>query len=342
MKKKHTKNRHHNSTKKITSVDVARLAGVSQSTVSRAFGTGNELTEETKKKVLKAAMELKYRPNAIARSLTSQNTNIVGIVMANAKSPFYSKTLDEFTIKLQKLGKQTLLFSVEKGRDIDEILSHVLEYRVDGLVITSATISSEMAEECANIGTPVILFNRYATGTNVSAVCCDNVKGGRDVADYLLDRGYTQLAYIGGNPKSSTNIDRLKGFQERLQERGFSDLLIRNDEYSYESGYRIAKELILEGKKPEVIFCASDIVALGAMDAAKHEFNLKTPEEIAIVGFDDIEMASWPTYSLTTIQQPIEEMTEFAIDLLESKIKKMNTKCELKLFPGKLIKRGSA
>lgn len=327
--------------KRITSIDVANLAGVSQSSVSRAFNPGSGLAEETRQKVLEAARELGYTPNAIARSLTSRSTNIIGIVMANPSSPFYSQILVDFTNGLQRRGRQTLLFNAEPGHDIDDILSRVLEYQVDGLIITAATISSEMADQCAKKGTPVILFNRYVLGANVSAVCCDNVEGGRVIANYLLDSGHRNIAYMAGVGNASTTIDRLKGFEDRLRERGVIDFVTEYGDYSYESGYEAAKRLLLKDNPPDAIFCANDIMALGAMDAARFELGLKIPEDVSIVGFDDIPTAAWPTYSLTTIHQPLKEMVDATIELLEKRLEDPSLEPVLKLFPGELIERSS-
>jgi len=217
----------------------------------------------------------------------------------------------------------------------------VLQYRVDGLIITSATLSSEMADECARSGVPVILFNRYVRGANVSAVCCDNVEGGRSVADHLLDTGHRRLAYIAGKENTSTNIDREKGFTNRLRERGILHWLREQGEYTYESGYEAAKRLLQQDNPPDAIFCANDIMALGAIDAARHVVGLKVPEDVSIVGFDDIPTANWPSYSLTTIRQPVNQMIEATIELLLERFETPDIEPVLQLVPGPLIQRAS-
>ena len=168
--------------KKTSSNDVARVARVSQSTVSRVFSQSDAVTQKTKDKVLAAARKLGYKPNAIARSLITRRTDIVGIVMADITNPFYPTVLEKLTQRLQSTGRRALLFNVNPDRDVDDTLPLLLQYQVDAIVITSATISSEMTDECVRLGTPVILFNRYVPGVQVSAVSCDNVAGGRLVA----------------------------------------------------------------------------------------------------------------------------------------------------------------
>lgn len=326
---------------RVTSIDVARAAGVSQSSVSRALTPGSILSDETRKKILATIDELGYKPNAIARSLISHKTNIIGIVMVNS-APFYANILTEFTKRLQNTGRQVLLFNSEQDQDIDNILSTVLQYRVDGLIIASAWLSSRMADECVRNGTPVILFNRYVPNANSSAVCCDNVEGGRMVANFFLDAEHKHIAYISGKENVSTNNDRKKGFIDRLNERGYTDCIIEAGKYSYTSGAEAARRLLAREDRPDAIFCADDTMALGTMDVARYEFGLRIPEDLSVVGFDDIPMASWPTYSLTTVRQPVERMLDATMELLELRLSNINEKPILQLFDGKLIKRNSA
>ncbi len=327
--------------KRVTSFDVARLAGVSQSTVSRSFSFESRVSQKTREKVLAAAKQLGYKPDAIARSLSTQQSNIIGIVMADITSPFYPYVLAKFSSQLQDQGRQVLLFNAAPDQEVDDILPLVLQYRVDALIITSATISSAVADECAQSGSPVILFNRYVLGANASAVCCDNVEGGRMVANFLLDTGHKKLAYISGKQDTSTNIDRKKGFADRLRERGYINWWLEQGEYTYESGYEAAKRLLQQDDPPDAIFCANDIMALGAMDAARFEVEIRVPEELSIVGFDDIPPAAWPPYSLTTIRQPVNQMIEATFELLFERLENPELGPAFKLIPGLLIQRNS-
>ena len=327
--------------KRITSIDVAKRAGVSQPTVSRVFSTDSpNVKADKKERVLKAADELGYRPNVIARMMSTSKTNIIGIVMANITSPFYPYVLDKFLQRLNALDRQVLLFAASANQKVDDILPLILQYQVDALIVTSATLSSEMADECARNDMPVILFNRYVTGANVSAVCADNVEGGRRIADLLLDTGHQQLAYIAGNPDTSTNIDRHKGFTERLREHGYTKLQHVQGKYTYDAGYYAAYQLLQGTAPPDAIFCANDIMAIGAMDAAR-ELGISVPSEVSIVGFDDIPMASWQAYKLTTISQEVDEMIDATIELLLDKLEDPQSTPVLKLVPGQLKIRES-
>lgn len=331
---------HITTVRRITAADVGRLAGVSQPTVSRALADENKVTPETREKVLNAVLKLGYKPNAIARSLTSQKTDIIGIVTRMHLTAFLP-VLEMFTSKLQRVGKQVLLFSAEPDQQLDDVLFRVLQYQVDGIIITAASLSSKMTEVCARQGTKVLLFNRYVPGAEANAVCCDNVEGGRLLANYLLDTGHKRLGFVGGAENASTTIDRLKGFRDRLRERGVIDVPTICGEYSYEWGYQGVKSM-LQGDNPcDAIFCANDIIALGAMDAIRYDLGLRIPEDVSIVGFDDIQQAAWPTYSLTTIHQPFDKMVDVGIEMLFDSLENKNSGASLRLLEGGLVERST-
>ncbi len=328
--------------KQITSIDVAELAGVSQPTVSRAFDPDSPVSSATRSRVLAAAAELGYTPNVIARSLKSRSTNIVGIIMANlTPSFFYPTVLEKFTQQLQELGKQVLLFGAPPDRSVDEILPQVLGYQVDSLIIASTTPGEAIIEECARIGTPVILFNRFAPQTQANVVCCDNEDGGRQVANALLDAGHQRIAYLAGTSNTATNLMREKGFVGQLQARGYSDYLREEGSYAYENGRFAARRLLDRDDPPDAIFCAADVLALGVLDVARYELGIRVPEELSVIGFDDIPMASWPAYNLTTIRQPVDEMIDTAVQLISDR-KSGAPAGNTHLLPGELITRGSA
>ena len=163
------------------------------------------VSDDKRQRVRAAAQELGYHPNAIARSLTTERTNTIGMVMANLTSPFYPYALEKFLQRFQQIGKQALLFTVAHNQSVDELTTHIFQHRVDALIVASATLSSDMADACLRYGTPVILFNRYAHNTSANAVCSDNVEGGRRAADLLLDTGHQRIAYIAGESSASTN-----------------------------------------------------------------------------------------------------------------------------------------
>ena len=326
--------------KRITSFDVAQRADVSQSTVSRVLSNDQRMTLETREKVLEAARELGYQPNAMARSLITQRSQIIGLVTSDLSNPFFPHVLEVFTERLHAQGWMVLLFTTGRGESIDDLLPSVLAYQVDGLIIASAGLSSTIAETCLQRGVPVVLFNRYALTSGASAVVCDNIAGGRAIADLLLDAGCSRPAYIAGREDSSTNRDRERGFRERLHERGASKLLREPGTYSYEAGFVAAKRLLEMRSAPDAIFCANDITALGALDAAR-ALKWRVPEDLAVVGFDDIPAASWGAHNLTTVRQPVSEMIDLSIQILLERIENPKLQPSTHFLPGTLIERAS-
>mgnify|MGYP000077962865 CR=1 FL=1 len=326
----------------VSQLDVARLAGVSQAAVSRVFTPGASVSEDTRAKVMAAVEILGYRPNVIARSLVSNSTYIIGLVVKRFTNPFYAKMIQDFTRTLQEHGYWTLVLNIAENEELEKTLLTALQYRVDGLIITSATLSSHLAQECARFGRPVVMFNRYATEGSAHVVCSDNALGGRLVADAFLDAGCRRIAFIAGEESSSTNRDREAGFVCRLHERG-GTLSFRESagDYSYELGYEAAARLLQNGERPDAIFCANDLIAMATLDLAVHKLNIKVPEELSIVGFDDIPPAGWPSYNLTTVRQPFGMLVDTTINVLLDAISNPGMQPVQRVIPPRLIWRES-
>ncbi|MBV9747751.1 MAG: LacI family DNA-binding transcriptional regulator [Acetobacteraceae bacterium] len=323
----------------VTARQLARVLGISQSTVSRAFSPGGTVAPAMRARVLEAAARLGYQPNAIARSLSTRRSGIVGIVMATMTNPFYPEVLEHLSRRLHEADLRTLLFNVPPGQELDSELPLLLRYQVDAVVIASATISSAMAREWAATGRAAVLFNRTVPGAKVASVSCDNEAGGRAVADFLVARGHRCPAFVAGRRDTSTNLDRERGFLARLQDLGVPlHARVDGGEYSYEAGFAAALELA--GQRPDAIFFANDIMALGGMDALRHRLRLCVPEDVSVVGFDDIPMAAWPSYGLTTVQQPVQRMIEETVRILVE-AGRGGEATQVHLLPGCLIERGS-
>ncbi len=328
--------------KKVTSTEVARAAGVSQSTVSRAFNRQDVVSEATRERVLTIAAELGYRPNELARSLISRKSNMIGIVMGDLLNPFYPAVLSAFTYNLQRLGRRVLLFSVPPGHDVDEVLPQLMQYQIAGVVVASATLSSRMAETVGKGGTPVVLFNRTVYGDAVNSVCCANEEGGRLVARTFLAAGHRRFGLIGGLASTSTHLERKQAFAQELSRNGIDDLSEEPGGNTYEGGFEAARKLLSARDRPDALFCISDIMALGALDAARRELSLSVPGDVSIIGFDDIAAAAWPSYDLTTVRQPVDAMVSETIAILLDQMDSPEaTPVSLRL-PGELIVRSTA
>jgi DNA-binding LacI/PurR family transcriptional regulator len=301
-----------------TSFDVAALAGVSQSAVSRAFSPGSSLADAKRQRILEAARKLDYVPNLIASSLTTRRSNIVAVILGNLANPFYVTVLDTMVRRLQADGRQVLTFTVDKGAEADEALLRVLRYQVDGVILTAAQLSTRMTSLCHDRGIPIALFNRYIPGSGASCVRCDNVGGGRRVAEAFLAAGASSFAVVLGDPRGTTSADRARGLSDRLVEAGISRAAIRIIEgaSTYDSAYAAAHATWRREPLPDAIFAVNDIMAMGAMDALRQRLGVRIPEDVMIAGFDDIPDARRTPYRLTTMRQPVEDMVEETLAIL--------------------------
>ncbi|MFG0935083.1 LacI family DNA-binding transcriptional regulator, partial [Staphylococcus sp. 231237_7MaSpsaltlick] len=236
--------------KKISAEDVARLAKVSQSTVSRVFSPGKSVSENTRKRVMKVADELNYKPNALARGLITNKSKLIGIAMKNKQNPFYHEVLSLFTQKLKNFGYSVLFVYTENEEIQQEEINQFIEYNVESIIITDAVLSSELVKKLKSSNIPVILFNRYDETLNCNSVSSDNYFAAKSIAKYFFDKGYTNNLYVSGPSNTSTNRDRLYGFKEYFKENG-QDIDIIEGDFSFETAYQKALSYFKIGKKPE-------------------------------------------------------------------------------------------
>lgn len=326
----------------VTSSQVAEHAGVSQSAVSRTFTPGASISPKTRAKVLASAKALGYRPNAIARSLITNRSRIIAVVMAYLENLFYPDVLEELGRRLAAENYHVLLFTGFKDRDSDPVFDQLMQYRVDGIILASTSLSSELAEECETAGIPVVLFNRTTEKDVASSVTTKNFEGGRRLGEFLVAGGHRSFGYIAGLPNSSTNRDRLAGFEAALTRHGFEKPIIRIGNYSRPEAEAAARELLSLPERPEAIFVANDHMAVAVMDVARYEFGLAIPQDLSIVGYDDVGPARWPSYGITSVTQPIRGMVEATVDILMDQIASGDIEATHKIISGELIVRTSA
>lgn len=323
----------------ITSTDVARHLGLSQSTVSRSMANHPSVAESTRQRVLEAAEALGYRPNALARSLITGRSGLIALVSTSMANPFYADVVREFSERLQKHGLQLLLFSVPTHDNFDDVIRKVFEYDVDGMIVVSSALSSRAVLQCRDAGLPLLLFNRVVEDAGIDMVCCDNVEGGRTIASFLYQHGHRSFGFISGVEDTSTNRDRLKGYSEQLSELGVTQLRIERGDYTYAAGREAAIRMAVHKDRPDAIFCANDIMAIGALDGLRVELNLRVPEDMSIIGFDDITMASWSGIDLTTVRQPRNRMIDASLNILLDKLSGSGKPPACHMEPGQLIIR---
>ena len=329
-------------TNKITSLEVAKLAGVSQSAVSRVFTPGASASKKTAEKVRKAAMELGYRPNVLARSLITGRSRIIGLVVAHLDNYFYPEALELISNALQKKGYHVLVFMASKtAGSIDDVVDEILDYQVDGIILASVAISSNLASRCNARGVPVILFNRSQDDDRFSAITSDNILGGQKVARLLIAGGHKRIAYIAGWEGASTQRDREAGFVEELKQHGMSLHAREVGNFIQDEARQAARKMFTANEIPDAVFVASDDMSFAVMDVIRFELGLKIPEQVSVVGYDDVPVSSWPAYDLTTVRQPANRMVAETISMILECIENKKTKPRQIKIDGPLIMRGS-
>ncbi len=326
-----------------TSLDVAKLAGVSQSAVSRVYTPGASVSDKTADKVRKAAAQLAYRRNSLARSLITGKSRMIGLVVAYLDNQFYPDALEKISKALQEKGYHVLVFMASQtAGNIDQVLEEILDYQVDGIVMASVAMSSSLAERCDAAGVPVVLFNRSQDDERLSAVTSDNYAGGRKLAEFLVAGGHKKIGYIAGWEGATTQRDREQGFLSGLSQSGFSLAAREVGNFHLEQAKVAARHMFGKKGKPDAVFVANDHMAFAVMDVLRSELRLSVPNDVSVVGYDDVPLAAWPSYDLTTVRQPSNRMVESTVDILMSRIEIGEAPPRRIAIDGPLIVRGSA
>lgn len=325
----------------VTSRDVARLAGVSQATVSRVMSSTGSAAPETRKKVEAAMGALGYVPHAGAQAMKTRRARTIGVVVKDLTNPFYPEVLDALTARLDWAGYRVALWNTG-GNSHRDALHAIRERAVDGVIFTTATGDTVELQVALEQKSPIVLINRVVEGFDADAVVSDNIAGGAMVADYLCGNGRTKVAFIDGPPEASTARDRSRGFLNRMQEHGSpvpNDLRFRAD-FSHDLARHVTSQVLGQPEPPHAIFCANDFMAFGALDALRTH-GLSTPKDCWVIGYDDVEMAGWPSISLTTVRQPSREMARAGAQMLLERLSSPDLPPQHTQFPCQLIPRAT-
>jgi DNA-binding LacI/PurR family transcriptional regulator len=306
------------------------------------FTPGASASKATVEKVRRAAAELGYRPNVLARSLITGRSRIIGLVVAYLDNYFYPEAVERLSVALQAKGYHVLVFMASPTvGNVEAVLQEILDYQVDGLVLASVSMSSSLAQQCQALGVPVVLFNRDQDDDRLSSVTTDNRAGGRAVADHLIELGRERLAYVAGFEGASTQRDRELGFRERLAAAG-RELHARGvGNFDHAQAQEAARRMFDRADPPDAVFVCNDHMAFAVMDVLRFELGLNVPEEVAVVGFDDVPPAAWPAYSLTTFRQRINRMVAETVTTLMERIEGGSTDPRRIMIEGALIVRRS-
>lgn len=321
-----------------TSYDVAKLAGVSQSAVSRCFRPGSSISAKTRAKVLDAATALGYLPNAMASGLMTKRSGLIAVIISSLTNLYYPEVLAEITQRLSDRGSRVLLFALRTESEVNSVLEQVWRYRVDGAIVAASLTAAHVAQ-FSRQRVPLLLYNRQDTNISVPSVSCDSAAGERLLVDELVGAGHTSFGIISGPEDSFVSQERVHGALSRLKEHGLKARVVSGG-FDYESG-RAGMESLMTKSKIDAVICANDLMAIGAVDMARAK-GIAVPDEVSVVGFDGVAPATWQSYRITTIRQPVRRMTEAAVSMILEQIENPSLPPEVRSFAGSLVEGASA
>ncbi len=290
--------------------DVARRAGVSRATVSRVLNEYPHVRPQVRADVQRAIRALRYRPDQVARSLARRETQTLGLVVADITNPFYAETARAIVETARGHGYNVILCNTDNLPRLQEEYVEVLrQRRVDGIIFGSVFLRDQVVEGLVQAGYPCVMYNRRLRSGCGNYIVLDNVRASRDLTRHLLRLGHRRIGFIAGLPETSTAADRLRGYREALRSAGLpvDPHFVRPGAFKAEMAQRAAQELLKLRRRPTAIVAGNDLMALGVIHAAG-EMGLKVPEDIAVVGFDDIQIAAHREIQLTTMAQQKTEM----------------------------------
>jgi LacI family transcriptional regulator len=324
-----------------TSREIAQLAGVSQATVSRVLHGSTSVTADTRDRVLAVLAETGYQPNMAARAMRTQRTGTIGVILASLANPFYPEILRAIGQSLAARGRRMIVWDSEGPGDQGAI--EAVEQRlVDGLVFTTATIDSTALRAAIDRRTPVVLVNRTVREFACDQIESNNYSAAMAVASYFAGHGHRRAGLVTADTQASTARDRAAGFLAGAAAAGLKvdRRHVRSGSFSHAGGATAVEMIMTSPRPPSALFCVNDLSALGAIDGAK-SLGLRVPDDLWVVGYDDIDLASWTSYGLTTVHQPLTEMTEAAVELLLGRIDDPARPFTHKQFESKLMIRTS-
>ncbi|HYF91592.1 MAG TPA: LacI family DNA-binding transcriptional regulator [Symbiobacteriaceae bacterium] len=302
--------------------DVAKTAGVGLGTVSRVLNNSGYVKPETRERVLQAADYLGFVPNMVARSLVRKTTSTIGLIIPDITNPFFPAVTRGVEDEASEAGFTVFLCNTDNDPGMEaQDVKKLRERQVDGMIFVGTTDRRELVEALLAEGIPVVVTDRQVADLDVDSVLVDNAAGARSACRHLIDLGHAQIAHAAGHRLTRTGQERFAGYTQALQEAGIpaDEGLIAWGDFTVESGYRVAQVLLGRAPRPTAVFAANDMMAFGVLRAAQ-EAGIAVPEELSVVGFDDIQMAGLFRPGLTTVRQPAYEMGRLAMTLLLERI----------------------
>lgn len=324
--------------------DIAKRAGVSTSTVSHVINKTRHVREETRARVLEAMSELNYSPNRLAQSLRSRQTFTVGVLLPNSANPYFAEVLYGIEHTCFEHGYNVIIGNAgdDPKREVT-YLKTLLSRQVDGILLISTGAYDDVQQQLKNYeNTAVVLVDRPSQQKDYDEILTDNRQGGLLATHHLIELGHRRIGCIGGPVSLANSAERLAGYYAALDEAGITrdDALIRDGEFDYNSGYAAASHLLSLSNPPTAIFACNDLMAIGALCAA-HEKGLRVPDDLSVIGYDDVTPASYSVPRLTTIAQPARDLGKLAVDRLVHRLQHMDESPQRDTLPVALVERDS-
>ncbi|SFJ32806.1 DNA-binding transcriptional regulator, LacI/PurR family [Phyllobacterium sp. CL33Tsu] len=298
----------------VSADDVAKRAGVSRSAVSRTFTPGASVSEETRQRVMQAAEALGYHVNQLARGLMRSESGIVCLVVSEMDTPYRARLVRALTHELQLAGKISMLINTDRSDgSVDTALRQTLHYRADASILLSGLPDKAITKLCLDSGQRIVLINRDDEIEGPFRINLDDGVAARVAVSAFLRAGCRRLAFANSAVGTPSLMAREQGFVAAASDFGLDVTVVRHGNTVYESGRTIGRTLFSGLEPPDAVFCVNDLMAFGLMDAARHEFGRRIPDDLCVVGFDDIEQSGWSSYALTTFTQPVDEIVRNSI-----------------------------
>lgn len=326
----------------VSAQEVADRAGVSRSAVSRTFTAGASVSPETRRKVLEAADALGYHVNHLARGLMRDESGIVCLIVSEISTPYRSALIRALTQRLQQSGKIAMLINTDRSDgSVDLALRQAIRYRADASIILSGLPDKSIAQLCLKNGQRLVLINRDDDQQGPLRVNLDDAAAARRILTAFVRAGCRKLAFANSEVGTPSLMAREHGFVGAAKEIGMDVKVARYGQTGYQAGTVLAQRLLTLADRPDAVFCATDLLACGFMDAARHQFSVSIPDELCVAGFDDIEQASWSSYNLTTFAQPVDDIAKAAVAWLTEPEASDGVRTERVVLHAELVWRAS-
>jgi DNA-binding LacI/PurR family transcriptional regulator len=328
--------------------DIAKRTGVSHSTVSRALGGNTLISEATTSRIRKAAREMGYQPSAAARSLKTNQTKVIGVIVNSIDDPFFSEILFGIEDAAQSAGYSLFIAASQHDPYREQnIVQTMMEQRTDGVIICSSSFSADKGRQLLANGFPVVVVNYKANENFNFSIYHDDLDGSQQLTRHLIELGHSKIAYLGNAKSGRTSLDRLNGFQNEMQNAGFKirpEFIYEVEGSEPELGEQGLNHFMNCPERPTAIICFNDMLAIGLLHACR-QMGIHVPEDLSVTGFDNITFSAYTTPPLTTLDQPKysigNEAAQLLLELLATKIQSSNTTHKEKILKGKLLIRHS-